>query len=239
MAPEFSPQMAQRLELWPVQRLKPYDRNPQQHPREQIEGLKAGIQQLGFNAPILVDGADGIVAGHGRLIAAQELGMAVVPVVVLDHLTPEQRRAYLLADNQMSRLAGSDEKLLGELLNELLADGMELQWIGFSDADLARLNDGLEMDAFQEIGQGLERAEPERQPSLGLQPGDGEDAGPEDSSAESGEVEERHVFSVNLLWDDREVVLAAVRAAKERHGLEGTPEALVQVCKEWLDDRTG
>lgn len=236
MATEISPAMAQRLELWPLERLTPHDRNPQTHPPEQIAALRASIQRFGFNAPILVSSEEGILAGHGRLIAARELGMTTVPVVVLDHLTAEQREAYLLADNQISRLAGSDDRLLAEMLNELLAGGMELQAIGFSDEELARLNDGLELGAFQDLAV-TERADPERQQLLGMEPGGAEDEGPEDSGAESGEVEERHVFSASMRWDDREQVLMAVAAAKETHGLEGTAEALALVCREWLDGR--
>jgi ParB-like chromosome segregation protein Spo0J len=236
MAAEISPAMAQRLELWPLERLEPHDRNPQTHPPEQIAALRASIQQFGFNAPILVSSEDGILAGHGRLIAARELGMATVPVVVLDHLPKEQREAYLLADNQISRLAGTDDQLLAQMLTDLLAGGMELEPIGFSADDLARLNDGLELGQFQDLAV-TERAEPERRQGLELDPGPGEEEGPEDATEESGEVEERHVFSASMRWDDREQVLMAVAAAKERHGLEGTAEALALVCREWLDGR--
>lgn len=234
MATEISPAMAQRLELWPLERLEPHDRNPQTHPPEQIAALRASIQRFGFNAPILVSSEDGILAGHGRLIAARELGMSAVPVVVLDHLTAEQREAYLLADNQISRLAGSDDRLLAEMLNDLLASDVSLEGIGFSDEDLARLNDGLELDAFQEVAV-TERAEPEHQQPLGVDSG----TEVEDSSAESGEVEERHMFSASMRWDDREQVLMAVTAAKAKHLLEGTAEALALVCREWLDDQEG
>jgi ParB-like chromosome segregation protein Spo0J len=164
--------------------------------------------------------------------------MTAVPVVVLDHLTPEQRRAYVLADNKLAENAGWDLQRLNAELGDLLAAEFNIGALGFDDEDLKRLEDGLELGQFEELSQGFERAEPEDQPGLGLS-GAGEDDGPDDATAESGEVEERHVFSVNLLWDDREVVLAAVRAMKERRGLEGTPEALVMICREWLDEREG
>ena len=227
--------MAQRIELWPVERLRPFERNARTHSAEQLAQLQASIRQFGFTAPILVDGDAGILAGHGRLEAAKALGMAEVPVVVLDHMSPEQRRAYVIADNKLAEKAGWDDAQLAAELNELLAASFDMASMGFSEEDLARLGDGLELGEFEQLSQGFERAEPERQPG-GLAPGPGdEDPGPDDATAESGEVEERHVFSANLLWDDREVVLAAVRLAKERHGLEGTPEALVQICKEWMN----
>lgn len=236
MTTEFSPAMAQRIELWPVERLVPFENNARTHSAEQLEQIAASIRQFGFTAPILVDGEAGILAGHGRLDAAKALGMAQVPVVVLDHLSPEQRRAYVLADNKLAENAGWDDAKLAAELDELLRGDFDLSSLGFSADDLARLGDGLELGEFEELSQGFERAEPEQQPAgLGLGAG-GEDDGPDDATAESGEVEERHVFSVNLLWDDREVVLAAVRAMKERRGLEGTPEALVMICREWLDD---
>ena len=235
MAAGFSPQMAQRIELWPVERLVPFENNARVHSAEQLAQIQSSIREFGFTAPILVDGQAGILAGHGRLEAAKALGMAEVPVVVLDHLTPEQRRLYVLADNKLAENAGWDDAKLAAELRDLMAADFDLSAMGFSDEDLRRLEDGLELGQFEELSQGYERAEPEQQPGLGVMPGADEDDGPEDATAESGEVEERHVFSCNLLWDDREVVLAAVRLAKEKHGLEGTPEALVQVCREWMD----
>lgn len=230
--------MAKRLQMWPLERLRPYERNARTHSPEQLAQLRASIEEFGFTAPILVDSEDGILAGHGRLEAARQLGLPKVPVVVLDHLTPAQRRAYVIADNKLAENAGWDLDLLALELDAVEIDPAVL---GFGEADLARLQDGLELGQFEEAGAGAvtagtERVEPE--PGRpGVVSGEGEDDGPDDATAESGEVEERHVFSVNLRWDDREVVLAAVRAMKERRSLEGTPEALVQICREWLDGR--
>ncbi|MEN9489717.1 MAG: hypothetical protein RJA63_166 [Pseudomonadota bacterium] len=225
--------MAKRLEMWPLDRLRPYERNARTHSEAQIQQIQASIREFGFTAPILVDSTDGILAGHGRLSAAKLLGLAEVPVVVLDHLSEAQRRQYVLADNKLAENAGWDLELLAL---ELEAVEIDPAVLGFGEADLARLQDGLELGEFEQVaaaGPGTERAEPEHQPGLSVEMGDDDELA--DATAESGEVEERHVFSVNLLWDDREVVLAAVRLAKEKHGLEGTPEALVQVCREWMD----
>lgn len=100
--------MAKRIELWPLERLAPYQRNPRTHSEEQVTRIAASIAEFGFVNPILVDSRDGIVAGHGRLMAARKLGLAEVPVIVLDHLSGTQRRAYVLADNRLSELAGWD-----------------------------------------------------------------------------------------------------------------------------------
>ncbi len=228
------PAMAKRIELWPVDKLVPYAKNARTHSEAQIAQLAASIVEFGFLNPILVDTSAGILAGHGRLAAAKQLGLTKVPVVVLDHLTEEQRRSYVLADNKLAENAGWDLELLREELGSMEIDPAVL---GFGEDDLKRLHDGLELEAFEGLAEaGTERAEPERQPGLGLPDREDEDEAA-DATAESGEVEERHVFSVNLLWDDREVLLAAVRAAKERWGLEGTPEALVALCREWLDEQ--
>jgi ParB-like chromosome segregation protein Spo0J len=234
--------MAERIELWPVEQLVPFEGNARTHSAAQVAQLAASIQRFGFLAPILVDGESGILAGHGRLMAARELGMQQVPVVVLDHLTPEERRAYVLADNKIAENAGWDEERLAAELGALMEVEFDLNALGFSDDDLRRLTDGLELGAFEQLSQqlapGVEHAEPEDQgsPGLGM---DGEEDEDADATAESGEAEERHVFSASMRWDDREQVLQAVAAAKARHGLEGTAEALALVCREWLDDRSG
>jgi ParB-like chromosome segregation protein Spo0J len=243
MGKALSPRMAERIELWPVERLVPFEGNARTHSAAQVAQLAASIQRFGFLAPILVDGESGILAGHGRLLAARELGMEQVPVVVLDHLTPDERRAYVLADNKIAENAGWDEERLAEELGALMDAEFNLGMLGFSDDDLRRLTDGLELGEFEQLSQplapGVEHAEPEDQGQGGLgldQERDDEDA---DATEQSGEVEERHVFSASMRWDDREQVLQAVAAAKARHGLEGTAEALALVCREWLDDRSG
>ena len=137
--PKLSIQMAQRIELWPLERLKPYERNARTHSAEQVAQIAASIVEFGFTNPILVDSGDGIIAGHGRLQAARELGLSTVPVVVLDHLSDRQRRAYVLADNQLALNAGWDLELLRTELQDLVADDFDLSVIGFSDEELEDL----------------------------------------------------------------------------------------------------
>lgn len=139
MAPSKPLAMAKRIELWPIDRLVPYEKNSRTHSPEQVEQLRASIQEFGFTNPILVDGKDGVIAGHGRLEAARELGLAEVPVVVLDHLSPEQRRAYVIADNKLALNAGWDEELLRLELSDLQLADFDLSLIGFSDDELAEL----------------------------------------------------------------------------------------------------
>jgi DNA modification methylase len=131
--------MAKRIELWPVNRLTPYERNARTHSSEQVAQIAASIVEFGFTNPILVDSHDGIIAGHGRLMAAQELGLKTVPVVVLDHLSERQRKAYILADNQLALNAGWDTDLLRAELQDLAEQEFDLSLIGFSDEELADL----------------------------------------------------------------------------------------------------
>lgn len=123
--------MANRIEMWPITKLRPYERNARTHDDEQVAQLVKSIERFGFTNPILVDQEDGVLAGHGRLMAAKRLQLKQVPVVVLDHLDEAQRRAYVLADNQIANNAGWDLELLrGELL-DLRVEGFEWADLGF------------------------------------------------------------------------------------------------------------
>src|ERR1035438_4082545 len=139
----ITPVMARRIEIWLISRLVPYAKNARTHSPEQVAQIAASIVEFGFVNPILVDTNDGIIAGHGRLRAARQLGLTEVPLVVLDHLSETQRRAYILADNKLAMNAGWDEKMLASELRELETDGTDLALIGFSDEELeALLEDG-------------------------------------------------------------------------------------------------
>jgi len=141
MALSLTPTMASRIEMWPVERLTPYAKNARTHSDAQIAQLAGSIVEYGFTAPLLVSGDGGILAGHGRASAARKLGLESVPVVVLDHLTPTQRRAYILADNQLTLQGGWNEELLASELAELSEAGFDLALTGFSDEELADLLD--------------------------------------------------------------------------------------------------
>lgn len=132
---------ARTIELWPVNRLIPYERNARTHSPEQVAQIAASIQEFGFTNPILVDSDDGILAGHGRLAAAKDLALDQVPVIVLDHLSPAQRRAYVLADNKLALNARWDEELLQQELAKLQIEDFNLDVIGFSEEEIAKLLD--------------------------------------------------------------------------------------------------
>lgn len=135
----FSEAMARRIEIWPIEKLIPYARNPRTHSEAQVAQIAASIAEFGFVNPVLVDEQAGIIAGHGRLLGAQSLKFKEVPVIVLDHLTPAQRKAYLIADNKLAELAGWDEDLLRLELKDLELEDFDLGVIGFSDEELSEL----------------------------------------------------------------------------------------------------
>lgn len=130
--------MAQHIEQWPVGRLIPYARNPRTHSDAQVAQIAASIREFGFTNPILVDTHAGIIAGHGRLLAARQLQLEHVPVIVLDHLSEAQKRAYILVDNRLAESAGWDEELLRLELAALEDENFHLELMGFDDEELAR-----------------------------------------------------------------------------------------------------
>jgi DNA modification methylase len=131
--------MAQRIEHWPLETLIPYAQNPRTHSDAQVAQIAASIAEFGFNNPIMVDTKAGIIAGHGRLLAARKLQLEEVPVIVLDHLTEAQKRAYIIVDNQLALNAGWDDELLRAELAALQEADFNVRLIGFEDEELARL----------------------------------------------------------------------------------------------------
>jgi ParB-like chromosome segregation protein Spo0J len=152
--------MARHIEHWPLDRLIPYIRNPRTHSEAQVAEIAASIVEFGFLNPILVDTSAGIIAGHGRLRAARKLQLSEVPVIVLDHLTESQKRAYMIADNRLAENAGWDDELLRLELAALDQEKFDIHLTGFEEQDLARLlasqeaTDGLtDEDAIPELEQ--------------------------------------------------------------------------------------
>ena len=132
----LSQAMAQRIEHWKLAELAPYPKNPRRHSDAQVAQIAGSILAFGFNAPILVDAKGGILAGHGRYLAALKLGLETVPVVVLDHLSETEKRAYILADNKLAELSSFDDDLLRAELAELRDAEIDLGGLGFSDDEL-------------------------------------------------------------------------------------------------------
>ena len=114
--------------------LIPYLRNSRTHSDEQVTKIAASIKEFGFLNPVIIDGESGIIAGHGRVMAAKKLGLEEVPVIEASHLTEAQRRAYVIADNRLALDAGWDEEMLRVEFAELEELGFDLELTGF-DAD--------------------------------------------------------------------------------------------------------
>ena len=133
--------MSSRIELWPLEKLKPYARNPRTHTPEQVAKVAASIVEFGFTNPILVDANQGIIAGHCRLMAAQKLSLTTVPVIELTHLSEAQKRAYVIADNRLALDAGWDMELLAGEFAALKEEGFDLELTGFSGDEIDELLD--------------------------------------------------------------------------------------------------
>jgi ParB-like chromosome segregation protein Spo0J len=167
--------LAERIELWPVDRLRPYERNPRTHGDDQVAQLAASMVEFGFTNPILVGEANGILAGeangilagHGRLMAARQLGLAEVPVVRLEHLSEAQKRAYVIADNQLAATAGWNDERLAEEIGWLRDERFDLDLLGFDATELERLLslDGTDPGGGRARGRGARAAQGRGRPT--------------------------------------------------------------------------
>lgn len=141
----------------PVNQLVPYARNARTHSDEQIGQIMASIREFGWTTPILIDGDKGIIAGHGRLLAAQRLGIKTVPVIERTDLTEAQKRAYVIADNKLALDAGWDYELLRIEFQELGDLGFDLALTGFDAGEMGNIMlDGSSLsdppEDFKEVG---------------------------------------------------------------------------------------
>jgi hypothetical protein len=143
----MQPRLPDSVEHWPLDRLRAYARNPRTHSDAQIAQIAASIVEFGWTNPVLVAGDGTVIAGHGRLDAARRLGLSMVPVLVLDHLSEAQRRAYVIADNKLALNAGWNDELLAAELHALNGDGFNLELTGFDETELERLMAPLDDEA--------------------------------------------------------------------------------------------
>ena len=141
----------------PIQDLIPYARNSRTHSDAQVAQIAASIREFGWTNPILLDGENGIIAGHGRVMAAQKLGETEVPTIELGHMTDAQKRAYIIADNKLALNAGWDDEMLALELSDLSDVGFDLNLVGFDSVELGKLFDKndeeseLEEEKYSEI----------------------------------------------------------------------------------------
>ena len=157
-----------QMDLVPISKLVPYINNARTHSPEQIMKLRSSLREFGFINPVIIDKDYGIIAGHGRVMAAKEEGIEEVPCVFVDYLTEAQKKAYILADNRMAMDAGWDEALLKVEIEALQGMDFDVGLVGFEDDEIADLfagdddsdvedddfdlNDVLEQAAFVQRG---------------------------------------------------------------------------------------
>jgi hypothetical protein len=135
--------------LKPIETLCLDPKNPRRHNPAQVKKIARSIEQFGFNVPVLIDGELNVIAGHGRLLASKLLGLSEVPTIQLEHLSPEKRRAFMVADNRLTEISTWDERLLAQHLKELsvLELDFDLETIGFETAEIdLRIAGGAEVD---------------------------------------------------------------------------------------------
>jgi ParB-like chromosome segregation protein Spo0J len=125
----------------PVADLIPYARNSRTHSDAQVAQIAASIKEFGWTNPVLLDGDNGIIAGHGRVMAAQKLGETQVPTIELGHLSATQKRAYIIADNKLALNAGWDEQMLALEIQDLKDVGYDLELLGFNLNELQSIDD--------------------------------------------------------------------------------------------------
>lgn len=199
---------ADEVTRWPVVKLVPYARNARTHSDAQVAVIAGLIREYGWTMPVLIDEQGGIIAGHGRVLAAHVLGLADVPTIVARGWTPEQIKSYRIADNQSALLSGWDTELLGLELAELRAVGADLEALGFEASALHELLAG--------VGavEGLTQMPP----------------------LPNGERNPFQVMTFILHDDQVEVVKATLDAAKEQGDFTGPNKnsngnALARVCE--------
>ena len=150
------------IEYVATSKLTPYARNSRTHSPQQVKQIAASIKEFGFTNPVLIDEANGIIAGHGRVMAAEHLQLTEVPCIRLEYLTETQKKAYVIADNKLAMLSEWDEQLLSLELNELNSNSYDMSLVGFDSAELEKaMNIDMLFEPGTEDDQGkLDQLEP-------------------------------------------------------------------------------
>jgi ParB-like chromosome segregation protein Spo0J len=202
-----------------VDSLIPYINNSRTHTEEQVAQIAASIKEFGWTNPILLDGDNGIIAGHGRLRAAVKLSIAKVPCINLAHLTETQKKAYVIADNKIALNSGWDIQVLALELDALRDADMDLGLLGFSEADLSRMADDQDLAKLNDM----------------VGDADDEDDEPHDGDSEKPDSE-LFPLSVMLEHEQRDAVFKAIRKAKTEHHLDTSGQAIWVICKEYINE---
>lgn len=150
--PQQSRRGAEAIEQWPIERFRAYMRNSRTHSQDQVKKIAASIERFGFTNPVLAAEDGTIIAGHGRVMAAQLLKITTLPVIVATGWSDDERKAYVIADNKIAADSGWDEEMLRLEMGDLQAAGFDLALTGFDEAELAKaLNLGGDEDAGADL----------------------------------------------------------------------------------------
>lgn len=167
MTTTATPHLPDQIEHLPTDTLVPYARNSRTHSPEQVAQIAASIREFGFTNPVLIDANNTLIAGHGRVMAAQSIGLPSVPAIRLAHLSDAQRRAYVIADNKLAENAGWDMATLAREVEDLTADGYDIDLLGFGADELTALLGEYGQDAAKP-GDGL--TDPDEAPAVQATP---------------------------------------------------------------------
>lgn len=233
------------IEDWPLERIRPYPNNPRVL-RNAAEKVADSIREFGWRQPIVVDEDGVVIIGHSRLAAARLLKQTTAPVHVATGLAPEKVRALRLADNKTGEFAGWDDQKLADELAAIMAQAGSVAMTGFSQSEF----DAIEMQARAELDRITAAAATPQPPVTPPEPGEPEDHGP-DVDPEGDDLGEPDAgpgpaadepprpdmvpFNALMTVDARQVLYDAIAAAKRRHGLEQTADALLVIARSYLD----
>jgi ParB-like chromosome segregation protein Spo0J len=194
--------------------LIPYARNARTHSDEQVSQIVESMKEFGWTSPVLVDEEGVLIAGHGRILAAEQLGWINIPVMVAQGWHEQKKNAYRVLDNKLALNAGWD---IGRLHAELESFNQEFppDFIGFNTDEMKRLNDDVAQGAFDQLGDqpATEHTNVER---LGL-------------------TSDQVAFTIPMTVAQRAMIFDAIKVAKEAHGLSQAGDALCQICKSFLN----
>jgi len=210
---------ALNIELVPVTKLIPYIRNPRQHSEQQVAQLAASMKEFGWVNPVLRDEDQTILAGHGRILAAQKLGWPEAPVMTAVGWSEAKKRAYVIADNKLALNATWDINLLNAEIEALSDEDFDLNLIGFSDQDLERLADDLMSERFSDAQQ------------------ESGDDGRGDSVPRSTSNPDQVALTIPMSVDQRQLIFDAIQHAKRTLSLDQSAEALWAICRLYLEQR--
>jgi DNA modification methylase len=235
--------MKQEIEQIKTADLVPYARNAKKHDEAQVAKIAGSIREFGFNNPVLIDADNGIIAGHGRVMAAQKLGLASVPCLRLSHLSETQKRAYILADNRLAELGGGwDAEMLKLELADLGDLDVDLDGIGFGADDLQDLElseepEANEVDAEPQI----DKAE-ELRAKWGVEPGQLWELGDHRLLCGDSRLKESTGIlmggAADMVMTDPPYGVAYVGKTKDALKVENDDvdeETLAAMCKDWFD----